>query len=240
VDAPARESSVFDGIDTSITGLFATLKHPAPAAAPALLGAIQREVEAAMRAFTMDNPSAAVPALARGLSATRDAIRQFSSDADAVYLLQLKAQQCADAINTALGIDFTAIAQPAGTVDASGPAAPFAPVLTMDPVVPGESFDVKMRFTNRGSARVEVAALDVAGAAGSPLAQTTLERDHTAARAARVTHHSRGRTSRGRPSQRTATPSWIQPRSIGLPRSRRSWRRRGITSTASPSPSACR
>src|SRR6185503_619520 len=64
VTASAKETSVFDGIDASITGLFTTLRHTAPANAPALLGAIQREVDAAVKAFTMDDPSATVPALA--------------------------------------------------------------------------------------------------------------------------------------------------------------------------------
>src|SRR5207249_2168725 len=46
VSAPAKESSFFDGIDTRITGLFVTLKHPEPANASTLLAAIQREVDA--------------------------------------------------------------------------------------------------------------------------------------------------------------------------------------------------
>ena len=71
-------------------------------------------------------------------------------------MLQRKEQQFADAINTALGIDFTAVAQPAGVVEPTGPGAAFAPPPTMEPVVPGQSFDVKLRFTNRGSVDVEV------------------------------------------------------------------------------------
>jgi LmbE family N-acetylglucosaminyl deacetylase len=156
VTASAKETSVFDGIDTSITGLFATLKHPAPANAPALLGAIQREVDAAVKAFTIDDPSATVPALARGLAATRAAARQFSADPDAVQILKVKEQQFADAINTALGIDFTAIAQPAGAAEPTGPGAAFAPPPTMDSVVPGQSFDARLRLTNRGAVDVTV------------------------------------------------------------------------------------
>jgi LmbE family N-acetylglucosaminyl deacetylase len=191
VSAGPKETSVFDGIDTSITGLFATLKHPTPATAPALLGAIQREVEAAMRAFTLDNPSAAVPALARGLAATRDAVRQFPSDADAAYMLQLKAQQFADAINTALGIDFTAIAQPAGATEPTGPAAAFAPPATMDPVVPGQSFDVKLRLTNRGAVDVSIATFAVISQATSAElgwdGPPTLRRDQSLNLVTRVT-----------------------------------------------------
>ena len=186
--AGAKETSVFDGIDTTITGLFAALKHPAPANAPALLGAIQREVDAAVKAFTMEDPSATVPALARGLAATRVAARQFSADPDAVQILRVKEQQFADAINTALGIDFTAVAQPAGVAEPTGPGAAFAPPPTMEPVVPGQSFDIKLRFTNRGSIDVAVThtgvthgdhAGVVGGTSGTP---PTLKRDQTVMR----------------------------------------------------------
>ena len=186
VAAGAKETSIFDGIDTTVTGLFAALKHPALASAPALLGAIQREVNAAIQAFRMDDPSATVPALARGLTATRIAVRQFSADPDAVQILHVKEQQFADAINTALGIDFTAIAQPAGAVDPTGPGAAFAPPPTMDPVVPGQVFDVKLRFTNRGSIDVEVARAEVthgsvAGVVAASVSTRTLKRDQSVA-----------------------------------------------------------
>jgi LmbE family N-acetylglucosaminyl deacetylase len=166
VSAPAKESSFFDGIDTSITGLFAALKHPAPASAATMLGAIRREVDAAIGAFTLQDPSASVPALARGLTATRDAVGQFASDPDAAYMLRLKEQQFADAINTALGIDFTAVAQPAGAAEPTGPAAAFAPPPTMEPVVPGQTFGVKMRLTNNSAIELDKAIIGIANDAG--------------------------------------------------------------------------
>src|SRR5262245_31953472 len=154
VAAPAKETTFFDGIDTHITGVFAALGHQAPPNAATLLLAIQRDADAAATAFTLQDPSASVPALARGLSATREAIARLSSDADAVYMLRLKERQFADAINTALGIDFTAVAQPAGVAEPTGPAAASAPPPTLEPVVPGQSFDVRLRLTNRGSVDV--------------------------------------------------------------------------------------
>jgi LmbE family N-acetylglucosaminyl deacetylase len=190
VAAPAKESSFFDGIDTNMTALFAVLKHSAPANAATLLGAIQREVDAAMRAFKLDDPSAVVPALARGLAATRDAVKALSSDVDAVYMLRLKEQQFADAINTALGIDFTAVAQPAGVPEPTGPGAAFAPPPTMDPVIPGQNFDVRLRFTNRGSTDVGVNTFAAVG--GLTNSETgfdglILRRDRTAAATLNVT-----------------------------------------------------
>jgi LmbE family N-acetylglucosaminyl deacetylase len=190
VNAPAKETTFFDGIDTRITGLFAALEHQPPANAPALLGAIQREVEAAVGAFTLQDPSVSVPSLARGLAATRDAIAQLTSDADAVHMLRLKEQQFADAINAALGIDFTAVAQPAGVPEPTGPAAAFAAPPTMDPVVPGEAFDVRVRLTNRGSIEIEplgFTMLDRSAGRGGAESAPPLKRDQTIARSLNAT-----------------------------------------------------
>ena len=65
----------------------ASPRRPAPAA---LLGAIEREVKAAVQAFTMTEPSASVPALARALAATRAAIAQLGADPDVIFMLKLK------------------------------------------------------------------------------------------------------------------------------------------------------
>ena len=163
VDAPTRETSFFDGIDTSITAIFQALKHQAPPDAAALLGAIQREVDAATHAFTMQDPSASVPALARGLAATRHAAERLSPDPDEVHILRLKENQFVDAINTALGVDFTAVAEASGTAEPTGPAAAFAPPVTMGAVVPGQTFVVKLRFTNRGSTSVGFPSFSLSG-----------------------------------------------------------------------------
>ncbi len=69
-----KENGFFDGIDTSMPGLFNAIRRPAPPAAGPLLAAIDTEARAAIQTFSMQNPSASVPALARGLAATRKAI----------------------------------------------------------------------------------------------------------------------------------------------------------------------
>jgi LmbE family N-acetylglucosaminyl deacetylase len=146
--APAdgtKETGFFDGIDTSIPGLFNAIRRPAPAAAASLLSAIDVEVRAAAAAFTMQNPSASVPALARGLSATRTAIGALRAEPDAVFILQVKEQQFMDAINTALGIDFQATAAVAG------------------PVVPGQRVAVDVSLTDRGSVAIDEIHLGLAG-----------------------------------------------------------------------------
>src|SRR5262249_38875235 len=157
-------------IDTRITGLFAALHHAPASGAAAALESIRREADAAVGAFRLDDPAAAVPALARGLAATRRAIPLVASDADAAYMLRLKEQQFADAIHAALGIDFFAVAQRAG---APASVSAFAAAPAMDPVVPGQTFDVSLRFTNHGSAAIDLVELGVVPEA---LSQMTIGR----------------------------------------------------------------
>src|SRR6185436_18227564 len=85
-----RERSFFDGIDTTLPGLFKAIRRPAPAGAAASLASIDTEIKAAISAFSLKDPSAAVPALTRGLAATRRAIAQFTSEPDAVFILDVK------------------------------------------------------------------------------------------------------------------------------------------------------
>jgi LmbE family N-acetylglucosaminyl deacetylase len=146
VDAPAKEQSFFDGIDTSIPGLFRAIRRPAPPSAGALLSAIDVEVCAAIAAFSMQNPSASVPPLARGLAATRKAIAQFTTEPDAAFILQVKEQQFMDAINTALGVDFQAVAAVPG------------------PVIPGQPVVVDVSLTNRGSVVISGTSLSLVAA----------------------------------------------------------------------------
>ena len=80
VSAPDREQSFFDGIDTTIPGVYRTLQRDAPDGAAALLSAIDREIGGAVRAFTLTNPSASAPSLARALVATREAARALGRD----------------------------------------------------------------------------------------------------------------------------------------------------------------
>ncbi len=151
VDAPAKEQSFFDGIDTSIPGLFTAIRRPAPPAAGPMLAAIDAEVKAAVTAFSLQDPSASVPALVRGLTATRKAIAQFAAEPEAVFILEIKERQFVDAINTALGIDLQALAQPAGSPDGAA----------MGPVVPGQRIDVRASLINRAKVNIEPTELSL-------------------------------------------------------------------------------
>src|SRR5262249_22835240 len=160
VVTPAKEKSFFDGLDTTIPGLFKTLRETAPAGGDAALRAIDDAVKQAAAAFTLQHPSASVPALARGLEATRAALGVLDRSLDAAFVLRIKAQQFQDAINTALGVEVVARAQrlaPAVT----GPAAAFAPPPTMTAPVPGETFEIVADVANRGDATIEPAEVKI-------------------------------------------------------------------------------
>ena len=116
-----------------------------------VLVAIDAEVKAAVTAFSLQDPSASVPALVRGLTATRKAIAQFAAEPEAVFILEIKERQFVDAINTALGIDLQALAQPVGSPDGAA----------MGPVVPGQRIDVRASLTNRAKVNIEPTELSL-------------------------------------------------------------------------------
>ncbi len=165
VDAPAKETTFFDGIDVTLPGLYRALRRTPPPAAEGLLTAVDREIRAAVEQYRQTDPSAAAPALARALAAARSARTQLGSDPDAGHVLALKEQQIADAMHAVLGVRLTAIAQPAGTPEATGPFGAGPPA--MPPVVPGQTFEVRASFVNRGHNEVGGATIRVANTAGA-------------------------------------------------------------------------
>lgn len=166
VKAPDQEESFFAGIDGSIPALFKTLGRPTPTGVDALLGTIDKSVKDAIAAFSMANPAMVVPHLAAGLAATRTAIDKSTSEPDATHVLRIKERQFMDAINTALGIDFTALARPAGVPDPVGPFAEFAPPPMLDAVVPGDTFEIRAIFTNRANLPVQLDGLSLEAETG--------------------------------------------------------------------------
>jgi LmbE family N-acetylglucosaminyl deacetylase len=163
VDAPEKEESFFDGIDTTIPGLYKALRKPAPAEASSALAAIERNIRLAIDTFRVTDPSASAPALARALSATRDAARQLGGDADVKLLLVVKEQQIQDALNAALGLVLSSTAQPAGTLEPSGPFASFAAPAVMPPVVRGQTFEVRNQLTNRSAVALQAVRVRLEG-----------------------------------------------------------------------------
>ena len=160
--ASGKEPDFFAGIDCSLPGLFNALGRPEPSEARGLLQPIDAAVQEAMRTFDGRDPSAIVPILARGLAAARSASDKLVSDPDASLILARKVDQFQIAINTALGLDLAAIAQPADLPEPTGPGAAFAPPPVMGAVVPGQSFEVRVQMSNRGGVSIlpETVALD--------------------------------------------------------------------------------
>jgi LmbE family N-acetylglucosaminyl deacetylase len=169
VDAPAKEEGFFDGIDTSLSALYRTLRKTPEAAADELLNAIQTELAAAKDAFSFSDPSASVPALARALSIVSTAPDRVK-DPDVKYVLERKDQQIREAIHAALGLALTATAQPSGTPDS---ASPFAPPPTMGPVVPGQTFEARLTFINPSRVPLKNVRLSVAYGEAGPAAGGT-------------------------------------------------------------------
>jgi len=166
IEAPEQEQGFFDGIDTTLPGLFTMLGRPAPPGAVHALQAADAAVKKAMTVFSLTDPAASAPALAEGLAAVRSAIEKSAGDADAVFLLRVKERQCQDAIGAALGVELSASAQPEGTQEPTGMFAMFAPAPSMNNVVPGQAFEVKSTFVHRGGPVVELFEMGLQGARG--------------------------------------------------------------------------
>ena len=170
VDAPAKEQSFFDGIDTTLRGVYRSLRRTPHAGAESRLEDIQRELDAARASFTFINPSASVPALTRAWQQLGQALEALGADADVKHVLEEERRQVEEAIHAALGISFTAIAQPSGTPEPSGFFAAGPP--PMAPVVPGSTFETRVTFVNRSGLALQDVRLEVrgseAGAAGPP------------------------------------------------------------------------
>ncbi len=193
VTTAANEASFFDGIDTSIRGVFRTLGKAEPSGAAARLATIEAAVKRAVASFTVQNPSATVPALAEGLTATRAALAALADgDPDVRFVLEVKEHQFQDAITTALGVDLSAVAQSAGVPDPTDPVAQFTPPPTMAAPVPGQTFEIRARVTNRGGLAItptEIALVAARGWAVTKTASTlaTLARNASATQRFRVT-----------------------------------------------------
>jgi len=123
-------------------------------------------VQSAIQAFSMQAPSASVPALTRGLAATRRAIAALAAERDALFVLNIKAAQFQDAITAALGIQLDAIAEVPG------------------PLVPGQPVHVVLSLANRspvrlGDVRLELSAPSSWNAGSVALANAQLGANET-------------------------------------------------------------
>lgn len=133
--ADGVEEGFFDGLDTSISGIFALTGETPPAGSVELAKAIEGHVEDAIMAYDVSAPALVAADLAQGLQKTRALLAMLAAESEAAFLLRIKEEQFAHAIHTALGVQLTATATPLN-----------APGGTMSAVVPGQQFHVEMRF----------------------------------------------------------------------------------------------
>jgi LmbE family N-acetylglucosaminyl deacetylase len=151
VKSNEKESSFFDGIDTSIGGIFKiTGETPSAGIAP-LLKDITSAVDNAISLFAPGNPAGIIPHLTTGLSKTRAAIQLVKNAPEALFMLKIKEQQFIDAINTATGVHLQAVAVPLATKEKRGF---YEPQPTMGLAVAGQPFKVEVSFANNSAVPV--------------------------------------------------------------------------------------
>lgn len=160
VGAPDEETSVFDGLDTSIRGLAALAGLPAGTIA-AELAAIDDAASQALREFRPLEPERLVPLLASGLDATRRARRALAgaegtaeARADADFLLAGEEQTFVDALAQAAGV----------TVD---------PLAERETIVAGDELAIEARVFLEHPSLVTLRGTSLRAPAGWPVATAT-------------------------------------------------------------------
>jgi LmbE family N-acetylglucosaminyl deacetylase len=162
VTSTAPETSMFDGIDTSLIGIADLANAPQSAESQALrsaLAAINGDVETAIHDFSAASPDRVAPPLAQGLAATNALIAQvdaghFTPEAkyNILHELKVKQTQFNDAIVEALGLGLSA----------TTPAAD---------AVPGQRLTVTAKLT-AGAEPVQIDTIDLAGASAGTAPDT--------------------------------------------------------------------
>ena len=133
VGSTAREESFFE-----------RLENPLPKQVSAAVAAAANE-------FTVENPSAAIPALLRGLQASRALRREEPS-----LILERLEEGFQSAISLAAGLRLSFLVEPEG--DAGGPYSSFMPYETLNVATPGSTFTAVARL-HAGS--IEPQAVDI-------------------------------------------------------------------------------
>ena len=142
VAAPDRETSIFDGIDTSYAGLFKTLGLTAPAGVASALAAIDAAVVRAVSTFKFTDPASAVPALTEGLRLTREVMAKSGDEPEVLHVLRVKERQFQDAISAALGVELSAFRRSSPkppAADSAGRGGGRGNVSTMTAPIPGQT-----------------------------------------------------------------------------------------------------
>ena len=170
---PEHEDGFFEGIDTSLVGIAAYLPAREGAEVRSKLETIRADVDAATQQFDANDPTRSAPALAKGLSETRDLIAALSKDPiddahyNALHELELKREQFELGLNQALGVTLLAVVQPEGA--AAGRNGPFGPVdaasaaaasaAASTTVIAGQTFEVNVHVADQGRQPLQMDAV---------------------------------------------------------------------------------
>ncbi len=157
-DESGTEAGFFDGLDTSLSGVFALVGEEAPEGAIPLLSEVEGHVESAMQDLDVTDLAGIVPDLVAGLGKTRAVLAITPADTEAAFMLRIKEQQFMHAVGSALGLQFTALAM---TADDRTGTSPWAPAPVMGPVVPGQAFRVEARLQNSSAVPLEEVSLSL-------------------------------------------------------------------------------
>jgi len=163
-----HEQDFFDGLDTSLVGLAARLgaeESKVPFLRPGL-ESLEKHVEAAIKAFSLQDPAACAPELIYGPLETVKLIEQVrasslsaAAKADLLASLRTKNEQFEQAANEAFGIFFDVSVDPPGPP----PGPSYFPRMEQTPslAIPGQAFTVTARLYNRGKKPLNVDMIKV-------------------------------------------------------------------------------
>jgi LmbE family N-acetylglucosaminyl deacetylase len=179
-----HEQDFFDGIDTSLVGLATRLgaeESKVPFLRPAL-ESLQKHIDAANGAFSLQDPSACAPELLAGLDETALLLKELPGKLSPQMLaaiapaLDSKHQQFEEAANDALGIYFDFTVDPPGPP----PGPSYFPRMeqTLSLATPGQTFTATARLYNRGKLTINAGQPYVDYPTGWKVTTAKKETDH--------------------------------------------------------------
>lgn len=167
VSVPDKESSFFDGIDTSLMGIAALATSGDATFLKEGLATINGSVEKAIHDFSGQKPEGIASTLAAGLKATNELIERVNSSdlsAEAKYdvsrELSVKRVQFENALAESLGISTLVTLAP--EKEPTGPYARFfRNPETFQVAIPGQQFWVKVHTTNPTNVPVQLESVEL-------------------------------------------------------------------------------
>jgi LmbE family N-acetylglucosaminyl deacetylase len=167
VQVPEKESSFFDGIDVSLSGIASLAQGGDATFLRDGLSRISSSVDKAIHDFSAQHPEQIAPTLADGLKATNDLMEKVAggnlsddSKYDVMHELRIKQVQFGNALAESLGISVLATVAPE-----KEPTGPFARFFrnpeSFQVAIPGQTFWVNVHTTNPTALPVEVASVAI-------------------------------------------------------------------------------